>query len=288
MITVFIQLTSAGADAGPFKIYSDGETPAFSVELASVSKAALFAGINVNVEDDTTVIRVVSTGTCDNYQDIIIDTPPTTTTTTTPTPITPATVNVTNDSIDIVVSNVVVNANNLVGATFPVDPAENTSGTTTQTGTQSITVLVIGTSTSQSIRVTDSAGNYSCKDFIGNGAYQFFGQTVNSSQAVEVLISSSPCSVAPSTTTTSTTAPPPVSKIVKLGATGWPAICSQATSTVYFAVELVVGAIMYTDNTLTTPVTGFTIMSDTSGDGSTYNLDTLTGEILSAEGNTCP
>jgi hypothetical protein len=79
-MTVLITLTVAGADSGPFNLYSniDGYTSAFEV---GVSKAALLAGYSsALVPNFTTVIRVLSTGDCTNYIDITLDAPSTTTT----------------------------------------------------------------------------------------------------------------------------------------------------------------------------------------------------------------
>jgi hypothetical protein len=82
-MTVLITLTLAGANVGPFNLYSnvDGFTTAFEL---GVSKAALLSGYSSSlVPDYTTTIRLVSTGECTNYFDILIDLFPTTTTTTT-------------------------------------------------------------------------------------------------------------------------------------------------------------------------------------------------------------
>ncbi len=82
-MTVLITLTVAGADSGPFNLYSnlDGFTSPFET---GVSKSALLAGYSsALVPDYTTVIRVLSTGDCTNYIDIVLDAPPTTSTTTT-------------------------------------------------------------------------------------------------------------------------------------------------------------------------------------------------------------
>lgn len=83
-MTVLITLTTAGADSGPFDLYSnlDGFTSAFET---GVSKAALLAGYSsALVPDYTTVIRVLSTGDCTNYIDIVLFSPTTTSTSTLP------------------------------------------------------------------------------------------------------------------------------------------------------------------------------------------------------------
>ena len=92
-MTVFIQLTTAGTDSGPFNLYSDadGYTVAFA---SSIAKSVLLAGYtSTAVPTSTTIIRVKSIGTCTNYTDITIQTG-TTTTTTSVAPITTTTTTV--------------------------------------------------------------------------------------------------------------------------------------------------------------------------------------------------
>jgi hypothetical protein len=82
-MTVFITLTVAGADSGPYNLYSniDGYTTAFE---SGVDKASLLAGYSSSlVPDYTTIIKVLSTGLCTNYIDIVLDEVTTTTTSTT-------------------------------------------------------------------------------------------------------------------------------------------------------------------------------------------------------------
>lgn len=91
-MTVLITLTVAGADSGPFDLYSDvdGFVSAFET---GVAKASLLAGYSSSlVPNGATVIRVKSTGICTNYIDIPIAPIPTTTTTTTTTAFVPPSV----------------------------------------------------------------------------------------------------------------------------------------------------------------------------------------------------
>ena len=84
-MTVLITLTVAGADSGPFNLYSntDGFVAAFET---GVSKSALLAGYSsALVPDYTTTIRVKSNGICVNYVDIVLENTTTTTTTVAPT-----------------------------------------------------------------------------------------------------------------------------------------------------------------------------------------------------------
>ena len=80
---ITITLTTAGADTGPFNLFSDvdGYTTAF---VTGVSKSALVAGYTTSLAPvGTTIVRVKSTGLCSNYIDITLSLPLTTTTTTT-------------------------------------------------------------------------------------------------------------------------------------------------------------------------------------------------------------
>ena len=80
-MTVLITLTIAGADSGPFDLYSniDGFTSAFET---GVSKASLLAGhASALVPDYTTTIRIKSSGVCLNYIDVALESTTTTTTT---------------------------------------------------------------------------------------------------------------------------------------------------------------------------------------------------------------
>lgn len=90
--TVLITLTVAGADTGPFDLFSDVDGYIVPFETG-VSKAALVAGYtSVLVPDLTTVIRVKSQNVlCGNYVDLPITGLTTTTTTTTETPTTTTT-----------------------------------------------------------------------------------------------------------------------------------------------------------------------------------------------------
>lgn len=81
--TVLITLTTAGADTGPFSLYSDADGYVSAFET-SVAKSSLVAGYTSNlVPDLATIVRVQSTNLCTNYVDLTI-TGTTTTTTTAP------------------------------------------------------------------------------------------------------------------------------------------------------------------------------------------------------------
>jgi hypothetical protein len=121
--TVLITLTTAGADTGPFDLYSDVDGYVAPFETG-VSKSSLLAGyLSVVVPDGATVIRVKSESVlCTNYINLWLVTTTTTTstssTTTTTTTETPTTTTTTT-SEDIV--DVVLYARHDPGAsTFPL------------------------------------------------------------------------------------------------------------------------------------------------------------------------
>jgi hypothetical protein len=89
-MTVLITLTTAGSSTGPFSLYSNVDS--YSTPFVTgVSRSSLLAGYTSTVvPNGTTIIRVMSTGTCTNYTDISV-VPCTTTTTTTVPPTTTTT-----------------------------------------------------------------------------------------------------------------------------------------------------------------------------------------------------
>lgn len=90
-MNVLITLTTAGADTGPFNLYSntDSYVTAFATGIA---KSVLVAGYTSTVvPTGTSTIRVKSTGTCTNYVDLYVAGSGITTTTTTTAPVGPTT-----------------------------------------------------------------------------------------------------------------------------------------------------------------------------------------------------
>lgn len=79
-MTALITLTTAGADSGPFNLFTnvDSYVTAFAI---GVTKASLVAGYSsAVVPDGATIIRVKSTGACTNFIDITLSNVTTTTT----------------------------------------------------------------------------------------------------------------------------------------------------------------------------------------------------------------
>jgi hypothetical protein len=93
-MTVLITLTTAGSSTGPFSLYSDVDS--YSTPFVTgVSRSSLVAGYTSTVvPTSTTIIRVMSTGTCTNYTDLPVAECTTTTTTTTVPPTTTTTTTV--------------------------------------------------------------------------------------------------------------------------------------------------------------------------------------------------
>ena len=80
-MTVLITLTTAGADTGPFNLYSDVNGYAYAFVL-DVTKEQLTEGYPSDiVPDGTTIIKVQSVnGSCNNF--ILLNVPTTSTSTT--------------------------------------------------------------------------------------------------------------------------------------------------------------------------------------------------------------
>jgi len=71
-MTVLITLTTAGANTGPFDIYSDVDGYVVPFET-SVPKSSLVAGYSSTlVPNETSVVRVRSNSACFNFIDITL------------------------------------------------------------------------------------------------------------------------------------------------------------------------------------------------------------------------
>ena len=81
-MTVYLILTSAGLDTGPFDLYSDLDGFVTPFETG-VLRATLILGYSTTVPDYATIVRIKSTNDCVNHVDINLQYPITTTTTST-------------------------------------------------------------------------------------------------------------------------------------------------------------------------------------------------------------
>jgi hypothetical protein len=80
-MNVYIKLLVAGANVGPFDLYSNVDSFATAFETG-VAKASLVSGYTAtDVPNETTQIKIVSTGNCTNFIILDIGIPTTTTTT---------------------------------------------------------------------------------------------------------------------------------------------------------------------------------------------------------------
>lgn len=103
-MTVLIRLTIVGVDSGPlYDLYSSPDGITFTTLVTGITKTALVAGYtSTTVPNGTTIIRVLSTGSCTNYVDLTVTgNVTTTTTTTTGTPTTTSTSTTAAPSISI-------------------------------------------------------------------------------------------------------------------------------------------------------------------------------------------
>jgi hypothetical protein len=66
-MTVFVQLTTVGSDAGPFTIFSNLN---YALPLGTASAEEIQTGVTITVPSNTSSVRVVSTGKCTNYIDL--------------------------------------------------------------------------------------------------------------------------------------------------------------------------------------------------------------------------
>ncbi len=99
---------------------------------------------------------------------------------------------ISNYSLDATINNVTIDGSSVSSAVFPVGPDGTTNGTTTKIGTYTVIVNVSGISVSN-IHVTDSNNVISCQDFVGDGDYTFFNQTIIAGTSITVGMSNGSC-----------------------------------------------------------------------------------------------
>jgi hypothetical protein len=76
-MNIFLQLTLAGVDTGPFDLFSDTDSYTFAFYTA-VPKNSLVAGYYVSAPPGTTTVRIqsVAPSLCTNYTDVVLGLPP--------------------------------------------------------------------------------------------------------------------------------------------------------------------------------------------------------------------
>ena len=154
-MNALITLTTAGADTGPFNLYSnvDNYTTAFET---NISKGILVAGYTSTiVPPGTTAIRVWSMGICANYVDIILTVPATTTTTTTAAPVGTTTSTTTTAAPVATTSTTTTYVGPATTTTTTTAPSTTTTTTTSGGGgTTTTTTTAAGTTSTTSTTST--------------------------------------------------------------------------------------------------------------------------------------
>lgn len=278
-----ITLTLAGADTGPFNLYSDldGYTTAFET---GVSKAALLAGYTTAlVPDGTNIIKVLSTGLCTNaiYITLVYTT---TSTTTVPDPLTSTLTffSYENGVFTFTLSDAIYSTSFLItGAT--VDGSTTQPDCTLPDVDDNITVFnpismtagsttgsVLGTTPFNCIVQSFSRVNYVVIDGYGifvDGDTVVIGGTTVTISIPNTCVSPYTCSVYTQWNN------------VLIGDDPL-TICAQTPGTVYtpFGQIITTGTIVYSDAGLTMPIVGSTYITNPTTNG-IYNLGVGTGLI---------
>ena len=280
MITVLITLSIAGTDSGPYDLYSSPNGVTFTSFATGITKSALLAGYtSYVVPDGSTVIRIMSTGTCTNYIDLAIS-GVTTTTTTSVTPTTTTTTTGLSNSITIKYS---------FGSSFPTTYyGYGTAGEACTGGPGSffsITLYYSGTFGNSTQLFSDPALTsqfvLTSPGYLFVGGYSFY-------LAVSTVSSYTVCSVSP-TTTTSTTASSPFANLIPLKMSNDQfALCGTSFVNYYIAggtgATFYTGTQIFTNNDLTTPYSGGATYVTTG-----YSIFTLSGNTVgSLTGINCP
>lgn len=160
---VQIILTTVGANTGPnFDLYSDVDS--YETPFAtSVPKAALVAGyISSVVPNGTTVVRVVSFGTCNTAVDINISLLPVTTTTTTtwPVPITTTSTTSTTSTTTSTTSTTSTTTSTTSTTSTTTTAAPTTTTTTTEAPVTTTTTTTEAVITTTTTTTTEDPGAY--------------------------------------------------------------------------------------------------------------------------------
>jgi hypothetical protein len=195
-MNVLITLTTAGADTGPFNLYSNVDSYTTPFETG-VAKSALVAGyLTALVPTSTNTVRVKSTGLCTNYIDIYVTGSGTTTTTTT---IVPPTTTTTTTQI-ITYYNVVLCGTSTPGIIRYNGPNNVSIGVVVQsTNGQCYTISSVGTG-------PETVGTL-LTQFVSCGACEVAPPPTTTTTSTSTSTSTT-TSTSTSTTTTTTTATP--------------------------------------------------------------------------------
>lgn len=231
MKDVFVQLTIAGTEVGPFTII-----PLPNAALPGiVSRADLIIGQIFSVPDNTVIIRLQSNGLCTNHLDLIIGTTttttttqPATTTTTTTLPGTTTSSTTTTTTTDPDATTTTTTSTSSTTTTTTTDPDATTTTTTTSSTTTTTTTVpettytvlmmcVDGIPSGDPYETTNIpwGANYLDQAVDGSSNYYVvigqYGSTFGYTPVVADLVpGQTGCPTTTSTTTTSTTTEAPV------------------------------------------------------------------------------
>lgn len=288
-MTVLIILTTAGADTGPFNLYSDtdGFISAFDT---SISRAVLLAGYtSTTVPFGTSVIRCVSEGTCTNYVDVSILLTSTTTTTIANPPTSILTFDsYSNGQFNFTLSNPIYSTPlEVYGAQVNGYGPADCSGSIINSDSNSISnpaIISSGSSSGSVIGTTPmppSVGSYLKVNSITVNGYGTFvdGNTFSVDGTTVTVDIPNTCSVY------TTTLYLGISLQYSLSSG---TVCFTTPTLVYITIgsDVVTGNIIYTDTGLSIPLMGYTYIVNPFTNH-IYNLNSSTGVIGSDTLLTC-
>lgn len=191
-MNVLITLTTAGADTGPFNLYSnvDNYTTAFET---NISKGILVAGYTSTiVPPGTTAVRVWSMGICANYVDIILTVPATTTTTTTSAPGTTTTTTTAAPVPTTSTTTTYVGPATTTTTSTTAAPVPTTTTTTTYVGPATTTTTTTSGGGGTTTTTTTAAGTTSTTSTTTTSIFVSCEQWQNDTLA-EATITYTPC-----------------------------------------------------------------------------------------------
>jgi hypothetical protein len=220
-MNVLITLTTAGADTGPFNLYSntDSYVTAFQTNIA---KSLLVAGYTSTVVPaGTTTVRVKSTGLCTTYVDLLITGSPTTTTTTTA-PVGPTTTTTTTAGGSPTTTTTTTSGGSPTTTTTTTGGGSPTTTTTTtslvQQWYQITNCATLATRTTAAYSVGQFAINDRVNDLSSN-VYTITATYSSNPGGAGLFIGSLGATGCPSGTTTTTTQAPSVATNILVEAT---------------------------------------------------------------------